>query len=476
VISVFLRSVSRWIFFAALVYAPWAYGATTSESIQITNWLLFTALALWVIELLVSRRTPRFPRVLFFLTAALICIGGWMVFNAKSVYDSDFSVFVPLHNFAPPVTGSADYPISAAWMIRAALLLGTILFVADLSQSNRWLLRLWYMIGLVGGSIAFLGLLQKATGAHMIFWQPPPRNEYLRVSTFFATYFYHGNAGAYLNLVWPLSAGLVIRAFASGSHPWMRAMWTSVFLTTIAAVLANTSRMSQLIALLLLVAVSVQFGPFLLRKLSGGKSVALAGALAVGLALIAFAQASHFEQALNRWQLQTEHIPNDARWQASRVAVHALPNAGLFGFGPGTFRVVFPTYNRAESVEVPGKWRFLHEDYLQTVLEWGWVGGILWAVLFFGGITLSIRAYKQHARPEWTPRRRVLQPLVIIALLGAAVHAVVDFPVQIESIQLYMATYVGLCWGSMLWKDHGLRTTEHADLSTSWHSATRTAM
>src|SRR5262249_50315992 len=181
-------------------------------------------------------------------------------------------VFVPMLQFRPFVPGSVDYPIRAAWMIRAALLLGTILFVADLSQSNRWLLRLWYVIGLVGGSIAFLGLLQKATGTLMIFWQPPNPNESLRVSTFFATYFYHGNAGAFLNLVWPLSAGLVIRAFASGSHPWMRAMWTSVFLITIAAVLANTSRMSQLIALLLLVAICLQFGSLLLSKLSSGKS------------------------------------------------------------------------------------------------------------------------------------------------------------------------------------------------------------
>jgi O-Antigen ligase len=471
VISRFFRSASRWIFFAALVYAPWAYGATTSESIQITNWVLLAALFLWVIELLVSRRTPRFPRLLFFLTAALICVGGWMVFNAKSLYDSDFSVFVPLRNFAPPVAGSVDYPITAAWMIRAALLLGIILFAADLSQSNRWLLRLWYVIGLVAGSIAFLGLLQKATGAHMIFWQPPPP-EPVRVTTFFATYYYHGNAGAFLNLVWPLSSGLVIRAFASGSHPWMRAMWTSVFLITIAAVLANTSRMAQLVALLLLVAICVQFGPLFLRKVSGGKSVALAGALAIGLALIAFAHASHFEQALNRWQLQSEHIPNDARWQASRVAVRALPDAGLFGFGPGTFRVVFPIYNRSGSDQVPGTWRFLHEDYLQTLLEWGWIGGILWALLFFGGITVGIRSYKRHARREWTPRRRVLQPLVIIALMGVALHALVDFPVQIESIQLYVATYLGLCWGSMLWKDHGSRTTEHADRSTSWHSAT----
>src|SRR5947199_3213115 len=157
-------------------------------------------------------------------------------------------------------------------MIRGALLLGILLFLADLSQSNRWLLRLWYVIGLVGGSIAFLGLLQKATGAQMIFWQLPHPNEYLRVSTFFATYFYHGNAGAFLNLVWPLTAGLVIRAFSSGSHPWMRAMWTSVFLLTIAAVLANTSRMAQLVGLRLLVAICVQCGALLLRKLAGGTS------------------------------------------------------------------------------------------------------------------------------------------------------------------------------------------------------------
>src|SRR5438046_720033 len=242
--------------------------------------MLVAALVLWAVELLVRTRTPRFPWVLFFLTVALICVGGWMVFNAKSIYDLDF--FVPLRNFAPPLTGSVDYTISAAWMIRGALLLGTILFVADLSQSNRWLLRLWYVIGLVGGSIACLGLLQKATGTQMIFWQPPPPED-VRVTTFFATYYYHGNAGAFLNLAWPLTAGLVIRAFTHGSHPWMRAMWTSVFLLTIAAVLANTSRMAQLVAFLLLVMISLQFGRLFLRKLSGGhKSVGLAGTVAIG--------------------------------------------------------------------------------------------------------------------------------------------------------------------------------------------------
>ena len=249
-------------------------------------------------------------------------------------------------------------------------------------------------------------------------------------------------------------------------------MWTSVFLLTIAAVFANTSRMAQLVAVLLLIAICVQFGPLLLRKLSGGqKTVALAGGLAIVLALIAFAQASHFEQPLNRWQSASEHIPNDARWQASRVAVRALPDVGLFGFGPGTFRVVFPIYNPSGSDQVPGAWSFLHEDYLQTVLEWGWVGGILWTLVFFGGIAVGIRSYKKHARRVWMPRRRVLQPVVIMALMGLALHAVVDFPIQIESIQLYVATYLGLCWGSVLWRDHAPRMSGQADLSP--HTAPR---
>jgi hypothetical protein len=374
-----------------------------------------------------------------------------MALNARSIYDSEFSFFVPLRNFAPPFAGSVDYAISAAWIVRGALLLGTMLFVSDLSQSNRWLLWLWYVIGLVGGSVAFLGLLQKATGAQMIFWQPPPPPEF-GVTTFFATYFYHGNAGAFLNLVWPLSAGLVIREFTSRSHPGMRALWTIVFILTIAGVPANTSRMAQLVALVLLVVIGLYFGPVLLRELSGAqKSVAIVGALAIGLALIAVAQATHLEQPLNRWQSLGERIPADARWQSSRMAVRALPDAGLFGFGPGTFRVVFPGYNIASGDPVPGTWRFLHEDYLQTVLEWGWLGSILWALLLFGGVRIGIRSYQRYARGEWTPRRRILQPLAIVGLMGVALHALVDFPFQIESIQLYAATYVGICWGSSLW-------------------------
>ena len=450
-----VRDAARWIFLAALIYAPWAYGGTTSTSIQIINWLLLLAFILWIVELLVRWRRPRFPRLLLFLTCALITIGGWMALNAISIYDSDFYVFVPLRNFASHLTGSVDYAISAAWMLRGALLLCAILFVVDVSQSSRWLLRLWYTIGLAGGTIAFVGLLQKATGAQMIFWQTAP---VWGAKTFFATYYYHGNAGAYLNLVWPLTAGLAVRAFTKPSHPGMRALWVSVLILTLGAVLANTSRMAQLIALLLLIALCVQLGPALLRKVSHGeKNIALAGVIAILLTLFALGQATHLEQPLNRWQSVTKRISSDARWQASRVAIGALRDVGFFGFGPGTFRVVFPSYNNVANKPAPGTWRFLHEDYLQTVLEWGWVGSSVWALLFVGGIAIGIRSYKKSAAQGWAPRRRLLQPFVITALIGVALHGLVDFPFQIASIQLYVATYLGLCWGSSVWQGGGAR-------------------
>jgi hypothetical protein len=313
------------------------------------------------------------------------------------------------------------------------------------------LLRLWYVVGLIGGSIALLGLLQKATGAQMIFWEPPPPPEF-GVTTFFATYFYHGNAGAFLNLVWPLTAGLVIREFTRASRPGMRALWVMIFILTIAAVLADTSRMAQFVALLLMLAIGVFFGPGFLRKLSGGrKSMVVAGALAIALALVALAQATHLEQPLNRWKSVGQRIPGDARWQASRVALGAMSGAGLFGSGPGTFRVMFPGWNIRSTHPAPGTWRFLHEDYLQTLLEWGWLGSSLWALLFFGGIAVGIYSQIRYARKNWRPRRRMLQTLAIVALAGVALHALIDFPFQIESIQLYVATYLGLCWGSSLW-------------------------
>jgi hypothetical protein len=447
---VLLRSAAAWTFFAALAYAPWAYGGTTVASIDTIDCLLAAVMLLWIVDLAVSRRRPEFPRLLLILVAALVVLGGWMALNAAAIFDSEFGTFSRLRQPLPRLPGSVDYALSIAWMIRGALLLGVTMFIVDLSQDKGWVLRIWGVIAIVGGSIALLGLLQKASGAGMIFWRPAPPEGW---STFFASYYYHGNAGAYLNLVLPLTVGLAARSFVTRANAGARALWLTVCVLTLVAVFANTARIAQAIAILLLLGVCVRVGPRLVHRFSRGeKNIALAGAAAILLTLFAVARVSHLEQPFGRWERLSENFSADARWLSAAVALRSLPRAGPFGFGPGTFRAVFPTFNLASSAPAPGDWRFLHEDYLQTMMEWGWLGSALWAALFFGGIVVALRRLKSAEAATWLPRRRLVLALALMALGGVAVYALVDFPLQIASIQLYVATYLGMCWGSALWK------------------------
>src|SRR2546426_7511682 len=160
--SRWLDDAPGWLFLAALIYSPWNYGCTTERGIVGLNWVLGAALILWIVDLLVARRRPRMPFALVILSVLLLAIGWWMVLNARWIYDSDYFIFIPIKAPFPRAPGSVDQAISVAWMLRATLLLGVVFFVADLSQHPAWLLRLWWTIGIAGGSIALLGLLQKA--------------------------------------------------------------------------------------------------------------------------------------------------------------------------------------------------------------------------------------------------------------------------------------------------------------------------
>ena len=421
---------------------------------------------------------PRAPRILLVASVAILILGWWMVFNAKAIYDSPYLVFIPLPHFSAGMPGSIDYAISAAWMVRATLLLGVIWFVAELSRDPRWLLRLWWTIVLAGGSIATLGLLQKATGAEMIFWQSAPLPE---VTTFFATYYYHANAGAFLNLTFPATAGLTLRIFTRPARPVVRAIVLSSFVILTVAIFANTSRVAELIGAMLLVVLLVRFVPTIFRRLSKTEiNFALAGIVTVLFSLYAVAQASHLEQSVSRWQKLRQHLPIDPRWVVTKRAFSALPETGVFGTGPGTFRALFPHYTPELPEPAQRVWRFLHEDYLQTLMEWGWAGGTFWALIFFGGIATGIqnmrlqekfrRGARIHTRDrafdfcseratdspepgtsEWAPRQQLLLLLSVLALIGVAAHALIDFPLQIASIQLYAVTFLGICWGSAGW-------------------------
>jgi O-antigen ligase len=99
---------------------------------------------------------------------------------------------------------------------------------------------------------------------------------------------------------------------------------------------------------------------------------------------------------------------------------------------------------------IPGIWRYAHDDYLQALLEWGTVGAIFWGVLLFGAMAQLFIHWRM--RHDLSTSDRVLAFVSLLALLGVAAHAVVDFPLQIASLQLYACVCVGLGWASGHWE------------------------
>jgi len=511
------QNAARFLLLAALAYSPWDYGGVTEPAIVRLNWILAGALAAFAASAAVRcyllrahghRKTSNHspitdnsyhPRAvapaLWLPIIAILALGWWASLNAKAIYDADASIFIGVKRWLPWAAGSVDQAVSAASMVRVTVLLGTMLMVADLVRDPRWLLRLWWTLGLTGSSIALLGLLQKASGAQMIFWQESKQT----VGTFFATFYYHGNAGAFLNLTLPVTIGLAWRAFAQRRAPLVRALWLTLSVISIVAAFANTSRMGQALAggVLLVLAAGLLPRAFGAARARMAWPTAVAGAVAILFALFAVVQNSRLDRSLDRWERISETMPRDSRWNAAKAAWGAVPEAGWHGFGPGTFAIVFPYYTADWGKNLSGRWIFLHQDYVQTLMEWGWLGSGLLGWLFFGGIGVGAwragksRKWKVESRKAevgsrreesgdwrssesgkwkvegeraeggnresgirgqgvagWTPRQRLFVPLVVLGLASVALHALVDFPLQIASIQLYVATYLGVCWGS----------------------------
>ena len=104
-----------------------------------------------------------------------------------------------------------------------------------------------------------------------------------------------------------------------------------------------------------------------------------------------------------------------------------------------------PVFQQEHGGELDGILRYAHQDYLQTTLEWGILGFLLWALLIGGGIVRAIVYLRSYPR-SLTRHHGMWIALCTLSLLGVLIHSLVDFPLQIASLQLWVAILLGQLW------------------------------
>lgn len=426
---------------AVAAITPWLYGGTLDWTIELISNVLLMLMGGAVLGWSVAWRMPKLGWVLP-VTLALLGLGWTAAMNPRGIFDEMLMLVFPLEDgeWNPWLPSSVDGPKAVWAMRRLTGLIGLLWIMRDMAGESRWRQGIVWTVAMTGLSVAMHGILGKTSGDVWGYWG--------RSGAAFAGFWYHANAASFLNLTWPFVVVLTLDSFARGKNHLKRALLLGGTLMMIAAMLINVSKAGHLLFLGLVPLMTVLVLPGFLRTVTHQDEIRKPLVLCVGLMILAgggLAVAFGLDKALMRWdEMDKSRFVNDDRYSSAAFCLGELPRAGLTGFGPGSFEAVFLDVGTTNPEKVPGqRWKFAHQDTLQTLLEWGWLGGALWIGLGVGLWGRTYRLVKKLKVPEYSSRY-ALHAAAFTSLTGVALHAQMDFPLQILGIQVIVAAVAGL--------------------------------
>lgn len=125
------------------------------------------------------------------------------------------------------------------------------------------------------------------------------------------------------------------------------------------------------------------------------------------------------------------------RPELAALTQQAIQSAPLLGSGYGGFASVFPMY-RDTTLPAPAVYEMAHSTYLELAMEIGLPAtAALLIALFWFGMTALVGAFRRE-------RDRSLPALGFAATVLVAVHATLDFSMQIPGVQLTFAAILGM--------------------------------
>lgn len=306
-----------------------------------------------------------------------------------------------------------------------------------------------WTLAVSSSALAVAGLLQKLSRTQWIFlgleWMLMG-DTWSILDAGFATFPYRATAAQYFNLVWPLLFGAW---WVEWRGEWARRgvrprigtnpldVLPVLTVPVLAAAYASGSRGGMLVATLQVAALVA----VLLRRGNVPAHLRLVVFLSMLLAL-GFAAWAGWSQGWDRFAtVLTDQ--GSGRLKTWEIVRGMLPDFDPWGSGLGTYPTVVQPY----WPDPFANWQaFVHNDWLEFRLELGWAGSLL--VGFLGVAWLA-----RWLRGPWLPVSRDFSAFVGVALLGALLHAVVDYPLHVYSLVLLVVLLVTLlAWLPPFWR------------------------
>jgi len=452
-----------------VVFSPWAFGTTQPWSIWTMNGLGYLLGILLGIKLVIrkwsgyqparwgenysisrndnARLTQLLVRTLGVTTILLLAFCLLGVINARSTYRNATASF-EYHQFISWLPNSHDrhggwlafcnYLALALsfWAMRDWLLGKSVSEErAERSQLNvlglrstfmlpERLRRLLWVLCLNGGLLGIEGIVQRLVGTDkLLFFIETRINK--AAEDQFGPYAYRSNAAQYFNLVWPACLGLwcTLRQTAArkGKSPFdVRHLILVCVMIMAAAPIISSTRAGAIVAVIELV-LAAGILCFARPQISFKARMGILFFAVLTLGFGVWLGWATLAPRLEPDEFQNSLAGRNSMYETARQMAVDYP---VFGTGPGTFEPLFQLYRVDPNEYWPAQ---LHNDWLQTLITFGWLGSGLIAVAF---VCVLVRWFI----PGGIAAGRELVPLLWVAIGGCLLHARYDFPFQICSI------------------------------------------
>jgi O-antigen ligase len=344
---------------------------------------------------------------------------------------------------SPPAWQSLSYAprVALAWWVFLLSLCLYFVVVRSLCAERKTLKRIvWVMMG-VALIEALYGLIQALVPTLGVLWV-----DYVQAYMGDArgTFINRNHFAGFIEMVWPLALGFTMAQGGWGQGHTLKTIFASERLNRQAVQALGI--VVLLLALLFsksragIAGASIGFLTFILLARSGSKGMSgYTWMMLVGIVgmLVVYSMAIGIGPVADRFFTLSEGDSRLDFWRDSLPIIKDHP----LGIGLRNYEKVFPVYNI--SMLADKRLEYAHNDYLQLLIESGWIGFV--AVLCGFLIFMGKSAYRiKHMDPHKDPMRFFLAAGAFSGLVSLAFHSFFDFNLQIPANCVYFVTLMAI--------------------------------